>query len=93
MINPFISTTSNLLTKLTFKRHLFIPMQKLDFTRELTDDHKKEMEKHGGFAQDHIVEHYNDLAVNYEAIYLLAGFHDPKKCAELTTECFGLIGK
>jgi SAM-dependent methyltransferase len=68
-------------------------MQKLDFSEELTDVHKKEMEKHGGFAQDHIVEHYNELAVNYEAIYLLAGFHDPKKCAELTTECFGLVGK
>jgi 2-polyprenyl-3-methyl-5-hydroxy-6-metoxy-1,4-benzoquinol methylase len=69
-------------------------MQKLDFTVEtLTEEHKKEMEKHAGFKQDGIIEHYDDLCVNYEAIYLRAGFHDPKKCAELTKECFNLIGK
>jgi SAM-dependent methyltransferase len=68
-------------------------MKKMDFSAELTDEHKKEMEKHANFAQDGIVDHYNELAVNYEAIYLKAGFHDPKKCAELTTECFNLTGK
>jgi SAM-dependent methyltransferase len=68
-------------------------MNKLDFTAGLTDEHKKEMEKHANFAQDGIVDHYNELAVNYEAIYLKAGFHDPKKCAELTTECYTMVGK
>ena len=68
-------------------------MQKLDFSAELTEAHRKEMEKHANFAQDGIVDHYNELAVNYEAIYLKAGFHDPKKCAELTGECYKLVGK
>ena len=68
-------------------------MQKLDFSKDLTEEHKKEMEKHANFAQDGIVEHYNELAVNYEAIYLKAGFHDPKKCAELTTETYTMLGK
>lgn len=69
-------------------------MQKLDFSVEhLTEEHKKEMEKHAGFNQDGIVEHYDELCVNYEAIYIRAGFHDPKKCAELTSECYQLVGK
>jgi SAM-dependent methyltransferase len=68
-------------------------MQKLDFSQELTDEHKREMEKHTNFAQDGIVEHYNELAVNYEAIYLKAGFHDPKKCAELTSETYTMLNK
>ena len=68
-------------------------MQKLDFSAELTDVHKKEMEKHANFNQDSIVDHYNEMALNYEAVYLKAGFHDPKKCAELTTECYTILGK
>jgi len=68
--------------------------KKLDFSVEkLTDEHKKEMEKHGNFNQDNIKEHYDELCTNYEEIYLRAGFHDPKKCAELTEEFFALSGK
>lgn len=51
------------------------------------------MEKHGNFHQDHIKEHYDDLCTNYEAIYLKAGFHDPKKCAEMVNETYTLVGK
>ena len=69
-------------------------MQKLDFSVEtLTEEHKKEMEKHAGFNQETIVGHYDEVCTNYEAIYLRVGFHDPKKCAELTSECYQLIGK
>uniref|UniRef100_A0A7S3MUJ7 Methyltransferase domain-containing protein n=1 Tax=Strombidium inclinatum TaxID=197538 RepID=A0A7S3MUJ7_9SPIT len=68
--------------------------KKLDFTVDnLTDQHKKEMEKHGNFSQDTIKEHYDDLCNNYEDIYLRAGFHDPKKCAELTNELFEMASK
>lgn len=67
---------------------------KLDFTVDvLTDAHKKEMEKHAGFDQNTIEGHYDEVCNNYEAIYLRAGFHDPKKCAELTNECYELTGK
>ena len=66
---------------------------KLDFSGELSSDHKREMEKHGNFSQDNIKEHYDELCTNYEAIYLKAGFHDPLKCAELVNECHDLVGK
>ena len=47
------------------------------------------MLKHGGFTQDKIAEHYDELSSHYEHIYLTVGYHDPLKCAELTHELFG----
>jgi hypothetical protein len=38
----------------------------MDFSGELTDEHKQEMLKHASFQQDHIVDHYNELSENYE---------------------------
>ena len=49
------------------------------------------MEKHANFNQGNIKEHYDSMCVNYEDIYLKAGFHDPKKCAELVNECFTIV--
>ena len=60
----------------------------MNFAGELSDEHKIEMAKHGNFAQDNIVDHYNELSQNYEQIYLRAGWHDPLKCAELAKQCF-----
>lgn len=69
-------------------------MQKLDFSVDvLTEEHKQEMEKHAGFNQETITGHYDEVCTNYEAIYLRVGFHDPKKCQELTSECYQLVGK
>lgn len=68
---------------------------KLDFSipvSELTEEHKKEMEKHGNFSQDTIKEHYDELCTNYEDIYLKAGFHDPEQCANLVRDLFPDIG-
>ena len=42
-----------------------------------TQNHQKEMEK--------LDQQYNELAVNYEEIYLKAGWNDPAKCAELVS--------
>ena len=56
---------------------------------EITDELKQEMLKHGGFTQDKIAEHYDELSSNYEHIYLTVGYHDPLRCAELTKELFG----
>ena len=61
----------------------------MDFTGELTEEHKKEMLKHSVYKKETIVEHYNELSENYEQVYLRAGWYDPLKCAELTTEMFG----
>lgn len=58
----------------------------LNFKGELTEEHKREMEKHGEFKQDHIADHYDELSNNYEDIYLRAGYHDPLRCSELTNE-------
>ena len=62
-------------------------MQKLDFSSEsLSKDHIKEIEKHQGFNQDTIVDHYNELCINYDDIYNKVGWPDPKKCAEFVNE-------
>jgi predicted TPR repeat methyltransferase len=61
----------------------------MDFSGELTEKHKAEMEKHCNFSQDKIVEHYDELCSNYEEIYLRAGWHDPLKCAELAKHIVG----
>jgi predicted TPR repeat methyltransferase len=61
----------------------------LNFDGELTEEHKKEMEKHGAFSQDKIAEHYDELSSHYEEIYLRAGWHDPLKCAELAKHLVG----
>lgn len=55
----------------------------MDFSGELTEEHKKEMLKHSVYKKETIVEHYNEVSENYEQIYLRAGWHDPLKCAEL----------
>jgi len=56
--------------------------QKLDFSGELTKDHVKEMELFNKFEEHNLEKHYDRVAINYEAIYLRAGFPDPKKCQE-----------
>lgn len=61
----------------------------LNFEGELTEEHKKEMEKHGNFDQTKIAEHYDELSSHYEQVYLRAGWHDPLKCAELAKDCLG----
>jgi len=61
----------------------------LNFEGQLSEEHKKEMEKHGNFSQENIAEHYNELSSHYEEIYLRAGWHDPLKCAELAKTCMG----
>jgi predicted TPR repeat methyltransferase len=47
------------------------------------------MISHGNFKQENIAEHYDELSNHYEDIYLMVGYHDPLKCAELTKEIFG----
>jgi predicted TPR repeat methyltransferase len=47
------------------------------------------MMKHAAFKQDHIAEHYNELCVNYEDLYLRVGYHDPLNCAKLAHLYFG----
>jgi predicted TPR repeat methyltransferase len=47
------------------------------------------MLSHGNFKQENIAEHYDELSNHYEDIYLMVGYHDPLKCAELTKEIFG----
>lgn len=58
----------------------------MNFSGELTDEHKQEMMKHANFKQENIVDHYNETCDNYEQIYLRAGWNDPLKCAELAND-------
>ncbi len=41
------------------------------------------MLSHTGFSQDHIQEHYDDIAKKYDDVYLSAGYYDHIKCKEL----------
>ncbi len=61
----------------------------MDFTGDLKDEHLKEMHKHDHYTQDNIADHYNELADNYEGVYLRAGWTDPFKCADLAAEALG----
>jgi len=61
-------------------------MNKLDFNSELTEEHKKEIEKHAHFDQANITGHYDELSTNYEAIYLKAGWPDPRKSADFAID-------
>ena len=47
------------------------------------------MLSHGNFKQENISEHYDELSNHYEDIYLMVGYHDPLKCAELAKELYG----
>ena len=59
----------------------------------MTEEHKAEMEKHANFNQGSIKEHYDSMCVNYEDIYLKAGFHDPLKCSELVEDLWSTLNK
>ena len=62
-------------------------MNKLDFnTENLTEEHKKEMEKHANFSQANITQHYNELSSHYEDVYLKVGWPDPRKSADFAIE-------
>lgn len=61
-------------------------MQKLDFTGELTSAHIDEMEKYNKFEKSKLEKHWDEVAVNYESIYLRVGYPDPKKCQEMVSK-------
>lgn len=54
----------------------------------ISEDLKQEMLKHVGFSQDHIKEHYDEVAEKYDAIYLNAGYHDHEHTAQLVQDFF-----
>ena len=60
-----------------------IKSDKLEFKlSELTEEHKREMEKHANFSQNTISSHYDEVCTNYEDIYLMVGYNDPRKIAD-----------
>ena len=53
----------------------------------ISDEVRKHLESHE-FSQDHIVEHYDEVASKYDSIYLGAGYYDHVKCSELAQKLF-----
>jgi len=51
------------------------------------------MEKHQGFSQNNITEHYNELASHYEDVYLKVGWPDPRKSADFVIQLQPTYGK
>ena len=58
-------------------------IKKLDFnTKEFTDDHIAELNRHGVVEQENLKDHYAGMSVNYDSLYTTVGYHDPIKAAE-----------
>jgi len=60
---------------------------------DLKEKEKEEFEKHAGFNQNNIKEHYDELSAHYEQVYLKAGWPDPRKSADLAHEHVEHTGK
>merc|ERR1712176_49369 len=59
----------------------------LDFdTNHFSKDHIREFERFNKFDKAKCAEHYDNAALNYEGVYLRAGYPDPWKCAEFVDE-------
>ena len=58
----------------------------LDFTGDLTPAHIAEMEKYNKFPKSKLEQHYDEVAPNYEGIYLRAGYPDPAKCQSMVSK-------
>jgi len=61
--------------------------EKLDFnTNHFTKDHVREFERFNKFDKNRATQHFDNAALNYEGVYLRAGYPDPWKCAEQVEE-------
>jgi len=61
--------------------------QQLDFdTAHFNKDHIREFERFNKFDKAKCAQHFDNAAVNYEGVYLRAGYPDPWKCAEYVEE-------
>lgn len=70
------------------------PSRKLDFTVQfLTGKHYSEIDKFNKFDPKKVVEHYDDVSVNYEGIYQRVGYPDPKKCQEYVSDALARSGR
>mgnify|MGYP001214483749 CR=1 FL=1 len=56
----------------------------LDFTT-IGADQIKEFEKHNKYDKADVEQHYDEVALNYEGVYLTAGYPDPKKVQDLVS--------
>lgn len=60
---------------------------KLDFEGcPITKQHIMVMDKFSKFDQDKLEAHYDEVALNYDGVYLRAGYPDPKKVAEYVSK-------
>merc|ERR1711976_1062270 len=63
------------------------PSYQLDFnTNHFSKDHIREFERFNKFDKARCAEHFDNAALNYEGVYLRAGYPDPWKCAEFVDE-------
>ena len=48
----------------------------------MTAAHLAEMDKYTKFSEKEVEKHYDEIAINYEGVYLKAGYPDPEKAVE-----------
>jgi len=67
--------------------------QQLDFnTTHFDREHVREFERYNKFDKAKCAEHFDNAAINYEGVYLRAGYPDPWKCAEFVDEIANEMG-
>lgn len=59
--------------------------EKLEFSQQVSSENKDEMKKHD-YDKEIIDKQYDELAPNYEDLYLRAGWNDPEECAKLARD-------
>lgn len=55
-------------------------------------DHVREFERYNKFDKTKCAQHFDNAALNYEGVYLRAGYPDPWKCAEFVDELANEMG-
>ena len=65
---------------------------KLDFSQPLTREHFSEIERHSKFDKQDLENYYDSVALNYDGVYLTAGYPDPQKVAEFAARIANMRG-
>lgn len=63
------------------------PAEQLEFnTNHFDKDQIREFERFNKFNKKRCAKHFDNAALNYEGVYLRAGYPDPWKCAEFVEQ-------
>lgn len=77
------SSSNRLCNSSSMSTRSIAPSVKVDFdVDKLQNAHWSEVDKFNKFDEEKLVEHYDDISVNYDGVYKRMGYPDPEKVAE-----------